>query len=61
MPYKLMRMHRADANRTTARRPVMLAIAGDSAAGKTILTRGLVEALEPERSTSICTDDCERG
>lgn len=28
-----------------ARRPVLLAIAGDSAAGKTTLTDGLVEAL----------------
>jgi phosphoribulokinase len=42
------------------RRPVMLAIAGDSAAGKTTLTRGLVEALGPERITAICSDDYHR-
>ena len=38
-------------------RPTMLAIAGDSAAGKTTLTRGLTRALGPERITSICVDD----
>lgn len=41
-------------------RPVMLAIAGDSAAGKTTLTKGLVEALGQDRSTSICVDDYHR-
>jgi phosphoribulokinase len=43
-----------------ARRPSMLAIAGDSAAGKTTLTRGLIEALGPQRATSICVDDYHR-
>jgi len=38
-------------------RPIMLAIAGDSAAGKTTITKGLVEALGPERITAICVDD----
>jgi phosphoribulokinase len=38
----------------------MLAIAGDSAAGKTTLTRGLIEALGSDRSTSICVDDYHR-
>ncbi|MEJ7833907.1 MAG: phosphoribulokinase [Nocardioides sp.] len=38
-------------------RPVVLTIAGDSAAGKTTLTKGLVEALGEERCTSICVDD----
>ncbi|MET8246939.1 phosphoribulokinase [Streptomyces sp. NPDC005202] len=60
MPYKLMRMQRADANQAPVKRPVMLAIAGDSAAGKTTLTKGLVEALGPERSTSVCVDDYHR-
>jgi phosphoribulokinase len=40
--------------------PVMLAIAGDSATGKTTLTRGLVEALGPERVTGVCVDDYHR-
>ena len=38
-------------------RPIMLAIAGDSAAGKTTITKGLVNALGPHRITSICVDD----
>jgi phosphoribulokinase len=35
----------------------MLAIAGDSASGKTTITQGLVDALGPERISSICVDD----
>lgn len=38
----------------------MLAIAGDSASGKTTLTTGLAEALGPERITAICVDDYHR-
>jgi phosphoribulokinase len=38
----------------------MVAIAGDSASGKTTLTKGLVEALGPERITAICVDDYHR-
>jgi phosphoribulokinase len=38
----------------------MLAIAGDSAAGKTTLTRGIVAALGAERVASICVDDYHR-
>jgi len=38
-------------------RPTMLAIGGDSAAGKTTLTSGLTRALGPDRITSICVDD----
>jgi phosphoribulokinase len=41
-------------------RPVMLAIAGDSAAGKTTLTKGIVKALGPERVASMCVDDYHR-
>ena len=55
MADKLMRMHRA-----RVRRPTMLAIAGDSAAGKTTITRGLVQALGEQRSTSLCVDDYHR-
>ena len=43
-----------------ARRPVLLAIAGDSAAGKTTLTNGLVQALGKDRCVSICVDDYHR-
>ncbi len=56
MPDKLMRMRRASSDR----RPVMLAIAGDSAAGKTTLSRGLARALGEGRATSICVDDYHR-
>ncbi|MEX2556985.1 MAG: phosphoribulokinase [Actinomycetota bacterium] len=42
------------------RRPVMLAIAGDSAAGKTTLTAGIVAILGPERVTTVCADDYHR-
>jgi phosphoribulokinase len=38
----------------------MIAIAGDSAAGKTTLTAGLVEALGPDRVTGVCVDDYHR-
>ena len=44
MPDKLMRLRRSEAAPEPPR-PVMLAIAGDSAAGKTTLTRGIAEAL----------------
>jgi len=57
MPHKLMRMHRTD---TTRDRPVMLAIVGDSAAGKTTITSGLVRALGAERCTAVCVDDYHR-
>jgi phosphoribulokinase len=39
------------------RRPILLGIVGDSAAGKTTLTRGLVNLLGPERVTHVCSDD----
>jgi len=41
-------------------RPIMLAIAGDSGTGKTTLTKGLVEALGPDRITSVAADDYHR-
>ncbi|MFI6516077.1 phosphoribulokinase [Spirillospora sp. NPDC050679] len=46
--------------RGSGRRPVMLAIAGDSAAGKTTLTRGLVQCLGADRMTAVCVDDYHR-
>ncbi len=41
----------------TKRRPIVLGIVGDSAAGKTTVTRGLVELLGEDRVTHICADD----
>lgn len=41
-------------------RPIILGIVGDSAAGKTTLTRGIAEVLGPENVTVICTDDYHR-
>jgi phosphoribulokinase len=38
----------------------MLAIAGDSAAGKTTITSGLVRALGADRCTAVCVDDYHR-
>ncbi|MDQ3946382.1 MAG: phosphoribulokinase, partial [Actinomycetota bacterium] len=59
MPDRQLAIQRAalDAGRS---RPVMLAIAGDSAAGKTTLTKGIVKALGAERVASICVDDYHR-
>ncbi len=56
VPDKLMRMSRA----SSGQRPVMLAIAGDSAAGKTTLSHGLAQALGEDRATSVCVDDYHR-
>jgi phosphoribulokinase len=58
MPDKLMRLWRHD--QPEARRPVMLAIAGDSAAGKTTLTRGIAETLGADQATALCVDDYHR-
>jgi phosphoribulokinase len=60
MPHKLLRVHRAHHAGATGHRPVMLAIAGDSAAGKTTITAGLLRALGPERCTAVCVDDYHR-
>lgn len=38
-------------------RPIVLGIVGDSAAGKTTITRGLTELLGEDRVTHICADD----
>ena len=58
IPDKPITIQRAwRSNGQTQTRPIMLAIAGDSASGKTTITKGLVEALGPERISSICVDD----
>jgi phosphoribulokinase len=59
VPHKLIRLQRSSSG-LPPRRPVMLAIAGDSAAGKTTLTRGIAAALGPGRATAICVDDYHR-
>jgi len=41
-------------------RPVILGVVGDSAAGKTTITRGLVRVLGEEQVAHICTDDYHR-
>jgi hypothetical protein len=38
-------------------RPIILGVVGDSAAGKTTITRGLVRVLGEDRVTHVCTDD----
>lgn len=43
-----------------SQRPIILGIVGDSAAGKTTLTRGIAQVLGPESVTIICTDDYHR-
>lgn len=39
------------------KRPIVLGIVGDSAAGKTTITRGLTRLLGADRVTHICADD----
>ena len=46
--------------KTMSDRPIILGIVGDSAAGKTTLTRGIAQVLGPENVTVICTDDYHR-
>jgi phosphoribulokinase len=41
-------------------RPIILGVVGDSAAGKTTMTRGLVRALGEHAVTHVCTDDYHR-
>jgi phosphoribulokinase len=44
----------------TVPRPIILGVVGDSAAGKTTMTRGLVRALGEHAVTHACTDDYHR-
>jgi phosphoribulokinase len=41
-------------------RPVILGVVGDSAAGKTTITRGLVRVLGEDNVSHVCTDDYHR-
>lgn len=54
-----MTVHEHSNRRPTAR-PVILGVVGDSAAGKTTITRGLVRVLGEEHVAHICTDDYHR-
>ncbi|MHB8468327.1 MAG: phosphoribulokinase [Gaiellaceae bacterium] len=38
-------------------RPILLGVVGDSGAGKTTITRGIVRVLGEENATHLCTDD----
>lgn len=60
MPDKLMRMTRSRTAAAVQRRPVMLAVSGDSASGKTTLAQGLVEAIGRDRCTFVGVDDYHR-
>ncbi|HEU5379751.1 MAG TPA: phosphoribulokinase [Ktedonobacteraceae bacterium] len=44
----------------TVPRPIILGIVGDSAAGKTTLSRGIAQILGAERASILCTDDYHR-
>ena len=41
-------------------RPIILGVVGDSAAGKTTITRGLARILGEDQVTHVCTDDYHR-
>ncbi len=41
-------------------RPVLVGVVGDSAAGKTTLTDGLMSIFGPHRVSALCTDDYHR-
>lgn len=43
-----------------SQRPIIVGIVGDSAAGKTTLTKGIAQVLGEENVTVICTDDYHR-
>jgi phosphoribulokinase len=51
---------RSPARRNTASRPIILGVVGDSAAGKTTMTRGLVRILGEQQVTAVSTDDYHR-
>ncbi len=59
MPYRQALIQKHSINGSPLHVP-MLAIAGDSATGKTTLSKGLAKALGPEQITWMCTDDYHR-
>ena len=42
------------------KKPILLGIVGDSAAGKTTITKGIAQVIGEDRCTVICTDDYHR-
>jgi phosphoribulokinase len=54
------RTHATPTRRSSMARPIILGIVGDSAAGKTTISRGLVEILGEDNVTHIGTDDYHR-
>src|SRR5271167_5231491 len=52
-----MRSPSREKGEVMTQRPILLGIVGDSAAGKTTITKGLVQLLGPERVTHVCADD----
>jgi len=57
MPHRIAAIQKLLATQPHPARVAMLAIGGDSASGKTTLTKGLVKAIGEERISSFCTDD----
>jgi phosphoribulokinase len=60
MPHRIAAIQKLLATEPHPSRVAMLAIAGDSASGKTTLTKGLVQAIGEHRISSFCTDDYHR-
>ncbi|WP_298208748.1 phosphoribulokinase [Ferrimicrobium sp.] len=60
MPHRIAAIQKLLATQPHPERVAMLAIAGDSASGKTTLTKGLVQAIGEHRISSFCTDDYHR-
>ena len=59
-PFGLYSSRATGAQRTVPRRPILLGVVGDSAAGKTTLTDGIENIFGRHRVNSICTDDYHR-
>ncbi|WP_298336664.1 phosphoribulokinase [Ferrimicrobium sp.] len=60
MPHRIAAIQKLLATQPHPERVALLAIAGDSASGKTTLTKGLVQAIGEHRISSFCTDDYHR-
>src|SRR2546425_13053595 len=52
--------NKASVGPTRPRRPIVLGVVGDTAAGKTTLTRGIENIFGQHRVNSICSDDYHR-